>query len=99
MRHSCMDGAWPNAWESSGETVSYCCVGAIMDESNAETLLKECLELYKTLGRMDEVISKLEDEGEKIVYVKSLGDLIGSVTFEFIRPLTEKFPSLRAPFK
>ena len=70
-----------------------------MDESSAKSLLDECLELYRILGRMDEIVSNFQDHQEKAVYAKFLGELIGNVTFEFIRPLTQEHPSLKALFE
>lgn len=70
-----------------------------MTESDAKALLDICAKIFDALGEMDSIVSSMIESQEKASYVKALGKLLEGVTFDFIIPVSERFPDLRRGFE
>ena len=65
-----------------------------MDKQIASAILEIVYSLDTELGKLDTLVSQIADEATRTRYTQALGDLLGSLTKNFIFPLTDEFPDL-----
>jgi len=65
-----------------------------MDEALASKLIAAAFALDEQLGVLDNVISAVQDEQERSLLARKLGDIIGAVNDGFIVPITKSYPHL-----
>ena len=65
-----------------------------MDKQIATAILEVVYSLDTELGKLDTLVSQIADEATRARYTHALGDLLGSLTRDFIFPLTDEFPDL-----
>lgn len=67
---------------------------AILDKVHAEKILKAAVALDHNLGRLDTLISGIEDRDEKQKYIKALGEVMALIARRLIFPIMAEYPDL-----
>ena len=65
-----------------------------MDRAIAERLMEAALSLDEGIGRLDGIVSDMNDGQEKKELVKALGEILRVVTKEFVFRVTREYPDL-----
>jgi hypothetical protein len=65
-----------------------------MQRSEAEKILAHVLELYSSIGSIDETISGLESDSEKRRLVAALGNILRISREEIMLPIFSDYPDL-----
>jgi hypothetical protein len=65
-----------------------------MKEADAARVIASAKGLDRALGDLDNAIRNIPDDAERRVFAKRLGDIVGAINDDFIRPLASQFPHL-----
>jgi hypothetical protein len=65
-----------------------------MDRAIAERLIEAALSFDEGIGRLDAIVSDMEDGKEKKELVKALGEILRVVTKDFVFRVTHQYPDL-----
>ena len=65
-----------------------------MDRAIAERLIEAALSLDEGIGRLDGIVSDMNDGQEKKELVKALGEILRVVTKDFVFRVTREYPDL-----
>jgi hypothetical protein len=81
---------------SNGAEVLLCFEGSIMkiDKDIAETLVTLAVAMDDPLGKMDEVIARIEDSETRDLFKKAIGNLMSAIFAEIIFPIEQMYPDL-----
>jgi hypothetical protein len=60
-----------------------------MDKGLATSILNQALKINEELGVFDSIVSSIEDEATKKIYVKALGNLL-YIVFDMIGPVVRE---------
>jgi len=65
-----------------------------MTEDIASEVIKAAFALDRAFGELDIAVSRIPDESERAKFARSLGDLVGRVNDDFVRPIARQYPHL-----
>jgi len=65
-----------------------------MDISIAKVILKAATSLDGELGKIDMVVSKIDNKDERNIWITRLGNAIRAINEELIVPIETEFPEL-----
>jgi hypothetical protein len=65
-----------------------------MTEDLAAKVMAAALALDRAFGELDVAVSQIPDPAEREKFARNLGDLIGKVNDDFIRPIARAYPNL-----
>jgi hypothetical protein len=65
-----------------------------MDKDMASRMLNAVLTLEAKLGKLDVLVSQVDDEKERDEYAYALGNVIGIISENFVRRIVRQYPEL-----